>query len=193
MKIYLVNGIDALDESFIEKCISFFPTWRREQLLAHKHHKGKIQNGLGYLLLIHALREEGVFHEMPDFRYNEHGKPFLKNYPDWYFSISHSRNAVCCIIAKKDIGIDIEEIREYKEPLAKYSCNDKEMSAINQSKDKADEFYKLWTKKEAAFKLIGTGITKDIKNILEDTHINIISKNIENIWLSVATEKDNNL
>lgn len=188
MKIYLVNGIDALDESFIENCVSFFPRWRKEQMMSYKHLKGKIQNGVGYLLLVHALCEEGILHEMPDFRYNEHGKPFLRNYPDWHFSISHSRNTVCCGIAKENIGIDIEEVREYKEPLARYSCNEKEMSLLNQSEDKANEFYKLWTKKEAVFKLIGTGITKEIKDILDGTHINIMSKKIENLWLSVATE-----
>lgn len=189
MKIYFVNGIDALDESFIGRCVSFFPRWRKEQMLAYRHHKGKIQNGVGYLLLLHALCEEGVFYEMPEFQYNEHGKPSLKNYPGWHFSISHSKNAVCCAIAKENIGIDIEDVREYKETLAAYSCNEKEMSILEQSNDKADDFYKLWTKKEAAFKLIGTGITKKIKDILDDTHINIISEKIGSLWLSVATEK----
>lgn len=189
MKIYLVNGINALDESFIENCSSFFPMWRKEKMMSYKHIRGKIQNGLAYLLLVHALREEGIFHEMPYFHYNEHGKPFMKNYPDWYFNFSHSKNAVCCVIAKENIGIDIEEVREYKEALAEYSCNEKEMSILNQSDDKANDFYRLWTKKEAAFKLIGSGITKDIKDILDNTHINIISEKIDNLWLSVASNK----
>lgn len=189
MKIYLVNGIDALGENFIEECKAFFPRWRSEQMMSYKHLRGRIQNGAAYLLLVHALREEGVFHEMPEFGYNEHGKPYLKNYPEWQFNFSHSKNAVCCAIAKENIGIDIEEVREYKEALAAYSCNEEEMSALNQSNDKADDFYRLWTRKEAAFKLVGTGITKEIKDILNDTHISIETRKIENLWLSIATEK----
>lgn len=186
MKIYLINGIDALNESFIEECVSFFPSWRKEQMLSYKHLKGKIQNALAYILLIKALKEEGVFYEMPYFHYNEHGKPYLKNYPDWYFNFSHSKNAVCCVIAKEEIGIDIEEVREYKEALARYSCNDEEMMFLSQSDNKSDDFYRLWTRKEAVFKLIGSGITKEIKHILDDTHINIMSEKVESLWLSVA-------
>lgn len=189
MKIYLFNGIDALDESFIEKCISFFPSWRKEQMLSYKQFQGKIQNALAYVLLIKALRDEGIFHEMPEFYYNEHDKPYLKNYPNWYFNFSHSNNTVCCVIAKEEVGIDIEEVREYKEALARYSCSEKEMLILDSSNDKADDFYRLWTRKEAVFKLIGTGINKDIKNILDRTHINIRSKKIGQLWLSVATKK----
>lgn len=189
MKIYLFNGIDTLDESFIENCISFFPSWRKMQMLSYKQFKGKIQNALAYILLIKALIDEGIFHEMPEFYYNEHGKPYLKNYPNWHFNFSHSKNAVCCVIAKEEVGIDIEEVREYKEALARYSCSEKEMFILDSSDDKANEFYRLWTRKEAVFKLIGTGINKDIKSILDRTHINIRSEKVGHLWLSVAIKK----
>lgn len=189
MKIYLVNGIDVFDETFIEKCVAFFPEWRKVKMLRYKHLKGQIQCALGYLLLIHALREEGVFNEMPEFSYNEHDKPFLKNYPGWYFNISHSKTAVCCILSRKDIGIDIEEVKEYKESLASYVCNDEELKSLHESEDKTDDFYRLWTMKESVFKMIGTGINNNIKDILNTPNINIESHKIDNIWLSVASYK----
>lgn len=186
MKIYLVKNIDTFDKSFVEKCITFFPKWRKEKMLRYKHLKGQIQCGLGYILLIHALREEGVFKEMPEFSYNEHDKPFLKNYPGWYFNISHSKTAVCCVLSRKEIGIDIEEVGEYKESLAAYICNDKELESLHDSENKADDFYKLWTRKEAVFKMIGSGITNDIKDILDTPYINITSLKVDNIWLTVV-------
>lgn len=186
MKIYLVKNIDAFDKSFVEKCIIFFPKWRKEKMLRYKHLKGQIQCGLGYILLIHALREEGVFKEMPEFSYNEHDKPFLKNYPGWYFNISHSKTAVCCVLSRKEMGIDIEEVGEYKESLAAYICNDKELESLHDSENKADDFYKLWTRKEAVFKMIGSGITNDIKDILDTPYINITSLKVDNIWLTVV-------
>ena len=82
MKIYYVTDIDLFDEKFIDECVSFFPEWRKDKMLRYKNLKGRVQNGLAYLLLIKALQEEGVFYEMPEFFYNEHGKPFLKNYVD---------------------------------------------------------------------------------------------------------------
>lgn len=188
MKIYLVKNIDAFDENFVEKCITFFPKWRKEKMLRYKHLKGQIQCGLGYVLLIHALREEGVFKEMPEFSYNEHDKPFLKNYPGWYFNISHSKTAVCCVLSRKEIGIDIEEVGEYKESLAAYICNDKELESLHDSENKADDFYKLWTRKEAVFKMIGSGITNDIKDILDTPYSNITSLKVDNIWLTVVRQ-----
>mgnify|MGYP003294221119 FL=1 len=186
MKIYLVKNIDTFDKSFVEKCITFFPKWRKEKMLRYKHLKGQIQCGLGYILLIHALREEGIFKEMPEFSYNEHDKPFLKNYPGWYFNISHSKTAVCCVLSRKEMGIDIEEVGEYKESLAAYICNDKELESLHDSENKADDFYKLWTRKEAVFKMIGSGITNDIKDILDTPYINITSLKVDNIWLTVV-------
>lgn len=186
MKIYLVKNIDTFDKSFVEKCITFFPKWRKEKMLRYKHLKGQIQCGLGYVLLIHALREEGVFKEMPEFSYNEHDKPFLKNYPGWYFNISHSKTAVCCVLSRKEMGIDIEEVGEYKESLAAYICNDKELESLHDSENKADDFYKLWTRKEAVFKMIGSGITNDIKDILDTPYIDITSLKVDNIWLTVV-------
>ena len=186
MKIYLVKNIDTFDKSFVEKCITFFPKWRKEKMLRYKHLKGQIQCGLGYVLLIHALREEGIFKEMPEFSYNEHDKPFLKNYPGWYFNISHSKTAVCCVVSRKEMGIDIEEVGEYKESLAAYICNDKELESLHDSENKADDFYKLWTRKEAVFKMIGSGITNDIKDILDTPYINITSLKVDNIWLTVV-------
>ena len=84
MKIYFVDGIDAFDDSLIEKCMSFFPEWRKDKMLNYKFLKGKVQCALAYLLLIHALRKEGIFVDMQEFSYGEHGKPFLKNYTNWY-------------------------------------------------------------------------------------------------------------
>jgi len=186
MKIYLVKNISEFDERFVEKCISFFPEWRKEQMLRYNFLKGRVQNAVAYLLLIYALKSEGILNELPEFSYNEHDKPFMKNYPDWYFYFSHSKTAVCCVLSKNNIGIDIEEVAAYKESVAAYISSDEEFNLLNKSDDKASEFYKLWTRKEAVSKYIGSGITGDIKNVLNNTDVRIISKRIDDIWMSVA-------
>ena len=189
MKIYFINGIDVFDDEFIETCLSFFPKWRSDKMLNYKFLKGRIQSAVAYLLLIYALQKEGVFVDMPEFYYGEHGKPFLKNYPSWHFNISHCKNAVCCVLSQEEVGVDIEEIKEYKEGLAAYISNDEELLSLHNSDNKADDFYKLWTKKEAVFKLLGSGITNDIKNVLVNNNVSVKSYKLGNIWLSVSCLK----
>lgn len=187
MKIYFVKNIDDIDESLVNTCVSFFPEWRKQQMMAYKFSKGRVKNAVAYLLLVKALRDVGVFNELPDFYYNEHKKPFLKNYKGWFFNISHCKSAVCCAFSDQQIGVDIEEVREYKESLANYVCNEKELQQLSCSDTKADDFYKLWTQKEAVFKLMGTGITGEIKNILNTDNVIVTSEKIDNMWISTAT------
>lgn len=159
-------------------------------MLKFKFLRGRLQNALGYLLLIYALRQEGVFKELPDFEYNEHGKPFLKNYDGIYFSISHCNDAVAVVISEKPVGIDIEETIKVKESLVDFVCNDDEKRTIFQSPDAGEAFSILWTQKEAVFKCIGTGITDEIKDILKNIPKHSVSMNctekIGNVWMSVA-------
>ena len=193
MKIYFINGTEAFDDKFIEECSTFFPQWRKDKMLSYKFLNGKVQNALAYLLLLYALREEGIFTEMPEFCYGEHNKPYLKNYPDWHFNFSHCKNAVCCVLSKEEVGIDIEEVNLYKENLAAYISNEKELDFLHKSENPADDFFRLWTQKEAAFKMLGSGITKEIKDILNNSDIIVKSHRINNLWISISYRKPTNI
>ena len=83
-------------------------------------------------------------------------------------------------------GKAFEEIKEYKESLAEYVCNEEELKALNGSDNQADGFYKLWTQKEAVFKMLGSGITKDIKNVLNKGFF-VDSYKIGDMWISVSS------
>ena len=42
----------------------------------------------------------------------ENGKPYIKNYPDYHFNISHSNGAVAIAFSDYPVGVDIEKIRK---------------------------------------------------------------------------------
>lgn len=102
-----------------------------------------------------------------EFETNEYGKPHLKGYPEFYFNISHTRNAIAVAFSNETIGVDIEKIRDADLQIAQRFFTNSEQRYIGASLD--DEynrrFYEVWTKKEAYIKCIGTGLTTSLKSI----------------------------
>ena len=141
---------------------------RREQALKFKYELGQRLCVLAYQLLKKGLCEEYGITENPIFEYNEHGKPSIVGHPEIFFNMSHCKYAAACVISDKPIGIDVESIREYREGLVSYTMNDEEVHEIESAENPAAAFIRLWTMKEATMKLIGTGISNDMKNVISD-------------------------
>ena len=142
---------------------------RREQALKFKFEQGQRLSVLAYLLLKKGLREAYGITENPVFEYGEHGKPSIVGHPEIHFNLSHCKEAVVCAVSDSPVGADVESIREYHESLVRYTMNDDEVHQIESSEHPDVAFIRLWTMKEAVLKLIGTGISNDIKNVLVDT------------------------
>lgn len=140
---------------------------RREQALKFKHELGRRLSVLAYRLLKKGLQEVYGITENPIFEYNEHGKPSIAGHPEIYFNLSHCKEAVACVLSDHPVGIDVESIREYKEPLVRYAMSDDEVVQIEKADNPAAAFIRLWTMKEAALKRLGTGISNDLKTVLQ--------------------------
>ncbi len=101
------------------------------------------------------------------------------------FNISHSEEYVICVISDKPVGVDIQKIGEYNPDVAKRVCNEKELLEIENSFDKASEFTKLWTQKEAILKMYGIGIANgDIKNCIKNQEVK--SQKMNDYWICYA-------
>ena len=158
-----------------------------KQRILCQHIKQNADNMLiGEILTRVAIKKTfGIDIAKQEFSYNEYGKPYLLNYPDIHFNISHSGYYVACAVLDKPVGIDIQKISEYNPAVAKRVCTEQELKQIENSANKSSEFIKLWTQKEAVLKMYGTGIANaDIKNCLNNQ--NAQSQKIEDYWLSIA-------
>ena len=153
----------------LEAALKEISEQRREQALKFKHEQGQRLCVLAYQLLKQGLREEYGINDNPVFEYNEHGKPSIVGHPEIYFNLSHCKEAAVCVISNHPIGVDVESIREFKESLVQYTMNDEEIREINASAQPASAFIRFWTMKEATMKLIGTGISNDMKTIIDTT------------------------
>ena len=130
---------------------------RREQALKYKHTFGQFCCLKSWLMLYDFDDMSSFRHD--EWRYNEHGKPYIENGP--YFSISHCKEGIAVAIDDKPIGIDIEAIRHANEELIERTINEEEKSKVESQKSKEERdrmFTRLWTQKEAIVKAEGTGI-----------------------------------
>ncbi len=96
----------------------------------------------------------------------EHGKPFFEN-SDIRFSISHSGDYVCVAVARGvEIGVDIQLVQNNRDRLADRFYSKGELSALAglENDEKREEFFRIWTRKEALLKADGCGITIDLRS-----------------------------
>lgn len=85
----------------------------------------------------------------------KNNKPYFKDYPEVRFSVSHSGDIVLLAIGHTEIGIDIEKIR----PLDYTALAERYFSAGEAAEIKClDDYFKVWTRKEAFLKLNAKGI-----------------------------------
>ena len=81
------------------------------------------------------------------------GKPYLIDSDD-FISISHSKNMVAVMVAKQNLGIDIEQITPRTTKVRHKFLTGNE---LDWCKDDIEHTL-VWTVKEAAYKLIGSGL-----------------------------------
>ena len=164
MKVLVSEDIWEFD---LEAALKDISAQRREQALKFKHEQGQRLCVLAYQLLKEGLQQEYGITENPVFEYNEHGKPSIMGHPEIHFNLSHCKEAVVCVVSDQPIGVDVESLRKYKDRLAEYTMNEDELHQIEASADPAAAFIRLWTMKEATTKLIGTGISNDMKTVID--------------------------
>lgn len=165
--LYFNDHIQQFTAEDVARAITMLPEWRREQALRFKFLAGQRECAFAYIELCRAMRLEHGIAEPPSFVYNEHGKPLLRDFPNVHFSLSHCKKVVGCLMSDRPCGLDIECIRPAKRQLVEYTMRADEVDRIFSSQCPDVAFTELWTKKEAAMKLLGTGITDSIRDVLE--------------------------
>jgi phosphopantetheine--protein transferase-like protein len=99
-----------------------------------------------------------------DCRVDEHGKPYLVNFPH-FISLSHSFDYAAVMISRtKPVGIDIELIKDKIERIAHKFMNADELSFMDPG-HQTEHMYISWCAKEAIYKLQGKKNVSFLNNI----------------------------
>ena len=83
-----------------------------------------------------------------------------------YFTLSHCKQAIACVLSERPVGVDVESIGRYSESLARHVLSPEEFALVSSAPDPQIPFTRLWTQKEAVVKLTGRGIDDDHPNLL---------------------------
>ena len=89
---------------------------------------------------------------------NEYGKPVSDGI---CFNLSHCNGVVALALSDKDVGVDVENIRQIERSVVEYVSDKSETDYVKDDKD----FFRLWTAKESLAKCQGRGLVKDLKSI----------------------------
>ena len=160
--IQLIAGAEF--ESIREQISEFLPMEIKNRILQYKNNAATQRSLLGEILSRSVLSKKlDIPLQEVSVQKAEKGKPFLKNHP-LYFNISHSGNWVVVATSEKEIGVDIELIRNVDFRIAERYFSEKEKNklfGLSEEKQTA-YFFDLWTLKESYLKLLGKGLTKSL-------------------------------
>lgn len=142
-----------------ERYLPLVPPERREKIARLRSERKKLVSLLTGLLirdeLSSLLRVPG---DELRFGYGEYGKPYLPDFPDLRFSVSHSGGGIAFACGSAPIGIDMERIGKADMRIAQRFFTERERGLIASSADANGAFFRIWTAKEAYVKLLGTGL-----------------------------------
>ncbi len=119
------------------------------------------QHGHARGLLRQCLKRRGIAFSEADILKGSHGKPYLPEYPEICFNVSHAEGIAACIVSDRECGIDCEPVRQYRPNVMRRTFSESEISLIENAPEETRDllFLRLWTLKEAYVKAIGTGLS----------------------------------
>ncbi len=129
--------------------------------LLHEKLDGRTGHEVGRELLARLYRQ-ATGADLLEIAVMPQGKPYFPE-SDWHFSVSHTQNHVFCVLSRKNVGLDAEEIgRKVSQNMMEKFLSEREKSRLG--KDPQADFLRLWVLKEALAKLTGRGMGNWMKH-----------------------------
>lgn len=125
----------------------------------------RVGEGDPYALLSALLAGAGGPAILPGISRLPGGKPFFPDFPQYHFNVSHSGPLSLCALADTPVGVDIERVRPRKPGLPRYALGDREFAWFETRGSRWEDFYTLWTLKEAKVKCTGEGLRRPPREI----------------------------
>jgi len=153
-------------EAQYQSWLPSLPPERQKKSLRYRFIKDGWLCAAAYMLLMHALHEEGI-PVSQDWRIctTDLGKPYFLNHPHVHFNLAHCDAGVACIIADVPVGIDIESIRPLDRKIIARVFTEQERTFLEHCNNRNLAFTEIWTLKESWLKATGYGLNYPPKDV----------------------------
>lgn len=190
--VFVMRLLNPLDDGIFELFMRAVDDEKKKEISAVKNKAVRDMKIVSRIFSGACIKKTfGINLKEQDFGYEEFGKPCLVNFPDIHFNVSHSNGVFVCAVGNAIVGVDVEKIRDFSEKLILKTCNEEESKRVFESSDKDTEFCKIWTRKEAYLKFIGTGIQSfNLKNVLNSCDASIKTTVWGDYVISVAVKNE---
>ncbi len=160
VKLYWLNTENFSDGIYQDYYKKLSPARRNKTDNYHFAEDKRLSVGAGALLdkglSYYGLKEADV-----QLSYNGNGKPFLPDFPEIHFNLSHSGTIVFAIFTDTEAGCDIEKIKPADLRVARrFFCDGEYRYVAGQKSETGQQeaFFRLWTLKESFVKAAGAGL-----------------------------------
>ena len=178
--VYYAKAAELVQKTGFERCLDRLELRRKEKVLRTRDKIGQVRSlatgeifyqAVSRHLLSAGIRTADNTNENIDSKEQVFeteiypgGKPYLKDYPEICFNISHSGDYVCCVVGDEPVGVDIQKIVPVKAGLAERFFTEDESRQLKElSKEKREQlFFRMWSIKESYIKFTGQGMKQGI-------------------------------
>lgn len=156
-EIVLCN-IKEINKTELFKAIKMLPAVYEENTTRYKREIDQVRHLIGIMLMISMCPEKSHTYTI---KRGAYGKPYVVEFPDYYYNISHSGDYVVCATSPSKVGVDIQ-IKEYLTPAGwELFMNTHEIEKCRKNNIAG----MIWSAKEAITKYVGCGLSDQIKEI----------------------------
>lgn len=116
------------------------------------------------LLFAAVLAQAGIDADAVRIGYRGNRKPYLPDFPEIHFNLSHSGTMVMAVCSDREVGCDIERLGKADMRVARRFFHEDEwkqlevLETAGSEQERDDLFFRLWTLKESVLKVTGEGI-----------------------------------
>lgn len=158
---YYIGVTQFEDKALFQEKLRLLSPYRQQKTAQLKQEKDKYRSLGAGLVLDYALKEYGLRERHMEYVLGKWGKPSFKEYPEIYFSLSHSGAYAVCSIGENPVGNDIERIRQGRLKVADRFFTEEELAFVYDAQDEEEitqRMFRIWTMKESFLKVTGRGM-----------------------------------